>query len=138
MDKNSTGSPYKILIVDDEKAIRLMLCDFLEEKYHVETIENGPAALEVLKDNKYDLVISDINMPGMSGPQLLAEVHRSYPGTKTALITAYNIDEYIKVAKEYLITNIIPKTIPFNFAELESIVNGLLTGGHFRPFKIFK
>ena len=55
-------------------------------------------------------------MPGISGPQLLREVKRRYPGTKTALITAYNIDEYIKTAKDYLITNIIPKTVPFNFA----------------------
>jgi CheY-like chemotaxis protein len=118
---------YKILIVDDEKAIRMMLVDFLENKYTVDTAETADIALEKLQQTHFDLVISDINMPGMNGPQLLSEVRKKYPGTKTALITAYNIDDYIRTAKETLVTNIIPKTVPFNFLELDSIVYGLLT-----------
>ncbi len=124
-------SSYKILVVDDEKAIRMMLYDYLENSYRVEIAENGEQALSLMKKDSYDLVISDINMPGMSGPQLLSEVRKQYSNTKTALITAYNIDEYIKTARDYLITNIIPKTVPFNFAELDSIIHGLLTGDIF-------
>jgi CheY-like chemotaxis protein len=119
---------HRILIVDDEKAIRMMLLDYLENSYEIETAETGDAALKLLKERHFDLVISDINMPGMSGPQLLTEIRSKYPETKTALITAYNIDEYIQAAKEYSITNIIPKTVPFNFAELDFIVRGLVTG----------
>ena len=127
MDKGQK-LPYRILIVDDEKAIRMMLLDYLENRYDVvDTAETGDVAIRRLQEKSYDLVISDVNMPGMSGPQLLAQVRKNYPGTKTSLITAYNIDEYIRVAKEQMITNIIPKTVPFNFMELESIVNGLLT-----------
>jgi CheY-like chemotaxis protein len=122
---------YKILVVDDEKAIRMMLVDFLENKYTVETAETADVALDKLKQTHFNLVISDINMPGMNGPQLLSEVRKNYPGTKTALITAYNIDDYIRTAKETQITNIIPKTVPFNFLELDSIVSGLLTGDIF-------
>ena len=131
MKKQKDLSSYRILIVDDEKAIRMMLFDYLEVIYQVETAETGEQALDLLEKSRFDLVISDINMPGISGPQLLREVKRRYPGTKTALITAYNIDEYIKTAKDYLITNIIPKTVPFNFAELDSIIYGLLTGDIF-------
>lgn len=119
---------HRILIVDDEKAIRMMLLDFLEDYYTVETAETGEAALELLKNGAFDLVISDINMPGMSGPQLLAQIKMRYPSIKTALITAYNVDEYIQAAKEFSITNIIPKTVPFNFSELNFIVHGLVTG----------
>ena len=119
---------YRILIVDDEKAIRMMLLDYLENKYEILTAETGEEALKILEENRFDLVISDINMPGMNGPQLLSEIRVRYPGTKTALITAYNIDEYIKTAKQYSITNIIPKTVPFNFTELDFIVHGLVTG----------
>lgn len=122
---------FRILIVDDEKAIRMMLLDYLEDKYNVDTAETGEVAMAMLENQRYDLVISDINMPGMSGPALLAEIRKSFPSTRTALITAYNIDEYIRIAKENIITNIIPKTVPFNFAELESIVSGLLTGDIF-------
>jgi CheY-like chemotaxis protein len=119
---------YRILIVDDEKAIRMMLFDFLEDYYTVETAETGEAALALLQNGAFDLVISDINMPGMSGPQLLAQVKTRYPAIKTALITAYNVDEYIQAAKEFSITNIIPKTVPFNFSELNFIIHGLVTG----------
>lgn len=120
-----------ILIVDDEKAIRMMLLDYLEDNYHAETAETGEVALARLKERTFDLVISDINMPGISGPELLAKIKKLYPSTKTALITAYNVDEYIQAAKEFSITNIIPKTVPFNFAELDFIVYGLVTGNIF-------
>jgi CheY-like chemotaxis protein len=120
--------PYKILIVDDEKAIRMMLLDYLENSYEVHTADTGARALELMESNTYDLVISDVNMPGMSGPVLLREIRIRFPKTKTALITAYNVDEYINIAKEYQIANIIPKTVPFNFNELGAIIFGLLTG----------
>ncbi len=128
VEKIEDQKKYRILIVDDEKAIRLMLLDYLENKYLVDTADNGDEAIRLLSKTKYDLVISDINMPGMSGPKLLSKVRENYPGTRVALITAYNIDEYIRVAKENSITNIIPKTVPFNFTELDSLVAGLLSG----------
>ena len=122
---------YKVLIVDDEKAIRMMILDYLENRYAVTTAEDADAALAVLAKGKFDLVISDINMPGMNGQLLLKEVRQRYPGTKTALITAYNTDDYIRAINEMSVTNIIPKTVPFNFAELDSIVESLLTGNIF-------
>lgn len=131
MKEQQNNKVYRILIVDDEKAIRMMLLDYLENTYEIETAETGETALEILKKRSFDLVISDINMPGISGPQLLSEIRSNYPRTKTALITAYNIDEYIRTAKESSITNIIPKTVPFNFTELDFIVRGLVTGAIF-------
>lgn len=121
-----------ILIVDDERAIRLMLADYLENSYTVLVAENGAEALSVLETApRVDLVISDINMPGMNGLELLRIVRKQYPSTKLALITAYNIDEYIRLVKSDNLANIIPKTVPFNFAELESVVAGLVTGNIF-------
>lgn len=122
---------YKILVVDDEKAIRLMLLDFLEDKYSVQTADNGDEAWEILSKEHFDLVISDINMPGISGPKLLSDIKKRYPSTRVALITAYNVDDYVRVAKDNTISNIIPKTVPFNFSELDSLVAGLLTGDIF-------
>lgn len=131
MTESTDQKSHSILVVDDEKAIRMMLLDYLETNYEVETADTGETALELLEKRRYDLVISDINMPGISGPQLLSEIRKKYPATKTALITAYNVDEYIRAAKEYSISNIIPKTVPFNFAELDLIVDGLVTGDIF-------
>jgi CheY-like chemotaxis protein len=117
-----------ILIVDDERTIRMMLSDYLENTYEVAGAENGNEALAMLEKRQVDLVISDINMPGMNGIELLHAIRRKYPRIKTALITAYNIDEYVKLAKMESIANIIPKTVPFNFMELDAIVRGLVTG----------
>ena len=118
-----------ILVVDDERAIRMMLADYLENSYTVLVAETGAEALSRLETTpNVDLIISDINMPGMSGIELLRIVRRKYPGIKQALITAYNIDEYIKLVKSECIANIIPKTVPFNFTELETVVAGLITG----------
>lgn len=117
----------KILIVDDEDIIRGMLEAELEESYSVTTAKNAAEALELCKNNTFDLVISDINMPGMKGYDLLAEIKKLYPATKVSLITAYNIDDYVRLAKEHGISNIIPKTTPFNFDELNILVKGLIT-----------
>jgi len=131
MSESNDERKYKILVVDDEKAIRLMLLDFLEDKYLVKTADNGDDAWEMLSKEHFDLVISDINMPGISGPKLLSDIRRKYPSTRVALITAYNVDDYVRVAKDNTISNIIPKTVPFNFSELDSLVAGLLTGDIF-------
>jgi CheY-like chemotaxis protein len=122
---------YKILVVDDEEVIRTMLVDYLENHYDVVCTDNAEDALQKLQKQSFDLVISDINMPGMKGYELLPKIQEKYPKVKTALITAYNIDDYIRLAKEYNICNIITKTTPFNFLELQAVVEGLLTGDIF-------
>lgn len=122
--EQKTGS---VLIVDDEAIIRGMLEVELEQRYTVHTAESAQEAFDVLKQNHVDLVISDINMPGMKGFELLRWVKGNYPSTKTALITAYNIDDYVRMAKENDISNIIPKSTPFNFDEFNSIVYNLVT-----------
>ena len=116
-----------ILIVDDEPIIRGMLELELEEKYRVFTAEDAPTAFAILEENPVDLVISDINMPGIHGFELLNMVRTKHPHVKTALITAYNTDDYVRMAKENGISNIIPKSTPFNFDEFNTIVNSLVT-----------
>lgn len=117
----------RVLIVDDEAIIRDMLEIELEDHYDVMTAENGEQAFSILETNPVDLVISDINMPGMKGYELLRRIKQGFPHTKTALITAYNTDDYIRMAKESDISNIIPKSTPFNFDEFNTIVDSLIT-----------
>ena len=90
----------KILIVDDEQIIRGMLQTELEDNFEVETANNAIKELELCEKNTYDLVISDINMPGIKGYELLNQIKEKYPKTKVALITAYNVDDYVRMAKE--------------------------------------
>jgi len=79
-----------LLIVDDEEHIRDMLSRhfrFLE--YDVITAGNGAEALEKLEKSKFDVVISDIVMPGFSGVELLRVLRDQYPMISTIMITGY-------------------------------------------------
>jgi len=122
---------YKILFVDDEDHILSMLFEYFGEKYSVKTAGSAALALEIMREEEFDLVVSDISMPGMSGTKFLREIHKLYPKTKSALLTSLNIDAYITLARQNSISSIIPKTVPFNFKGLELILDGLLTGDVF-------
>ncbi len=66
-----------ILVVDDEAAIREMLRDYLDQQYIVFTAENGEKALQTYDLQQIDLVIADINMPGMKGYEFLKEAKKA-------------------------------------------------------------
>jgi len=119
---------YKILLVDDDQLIRDMISRFLsmDERYEVATAANGSQALEMLEANPVDLVLSDIHMPGIRGFDLLKIVKQRFPNIKRVLITAYNVEDYLDLALNYDIGNIFVKSVPFNFSELDIILNNLL------------
>jgi len=71
----STADAPRILVVDDEKVIREILSEFLTlEGYVVRSVEDGEKALVELRLRPYDLVISDLKMPRVSGLQLLEKM----------------------------------------------------------------
>jgi CheY-like chemotaxis protein len=73
-------SAHKILVVDDEASIRTTVALLLRSKgYEVSTAENGFDALLQLRDNTPALIVSDLNMPQMSGFEFLSVVRRRYP-----------------------------------------------------------
>src|SRR5712692_3349148 len=70
----------RVLVVDDEPAANKLLSLFLgPPAFHCTTASNGEAALAALQRKQFDAVISDLQMPGISGMELLAEVRRRYP-----------------------------------------------------------
>ncbi|SFR50220.1 two-component system, response regulator FlrC [Marinobacter daqiaonensis] len=80
----------QILIVEDDHDLREALVTTLElAKFRVREAASGEKALEELARAPVDMVVSDVNMPGMSGHELLAEVLRLHPGLPMTLITAY-------------------------------------------------
>jgi len=119
---------YKVLFVDDDPLVRDMIGRYLsmDERYEILVADSGNRALEILETSKVDLVLSDINMPGIKGFDLLKIVKQKYPNVKRVLITAYNVEDYLDLALNYDIGNIFVKSVPFNFSELDIILNNLL------------
>jgi DNA-binding response OmpR family regulator len=89
----SPGS-FHILVVDDRELVRDMLCDLIElDGYRVTSASSGEEALEVLRKTPADLVLVDLQMPGMNGWQLMQEVKGKYPDTFVIVITGYMSEE---------------------------------------------
>ena len=104
----------RILLVDDEPALRDLLREILEEAgYTVATAANGQQALGTLETVAPDLVISDINMPGMDGLALLREIKTRWAELPVMMVTAYGDDERRR-ADEYGALEFITKPVDFD------------------------
>lgn len=93
-----SGTIPVILIVDDDEVIRMLLRQFLEgEGYAVIEAENGPVALETLGGESVDLIILDIAMPGLDGPEICAHICSSMADPPPVLmITALDDEKSIE------------------------------------------
>jgi len=80
----------KILLVDDEEGIQLLYREeFEDDGYTVDSAYNGEDALEIFRKNPPDLVILDINMPGMNGIEVLRQMKEIKPDLPVILSSAY-------------------------------------------------
>ena len=91
MDLAVRQQATRILIVDDDEKVRRLLARILtREGFTCDLAADAAQALEDIEDREYDLVITDVNMPGMSGMELLAEVLVRRPDTSVILVTGLN------------------------------------------------
>jgi len=81
----------RVLVVDDESAARKLLSLILEPAYSCTTASNGAEALVAMQRGRFDAVISDLQMPGMSGMELLVEVRREHP--HVAFLVTTGVDD---------------------------------------------
>ncbi len=87
-----------LLVVDDDLAMREMLASlFVERGFAVQQARSADEALECLRDVEYDVVLSDIKMPGRSGIEMVGEIREMRPETPVVLMTAFgSIDSVIE------------------------------------------
>ncbi|MFI5288379.1 MAG: HD domain-containing phosphohydrolase [Polyangia bacterium] len=111
----------RVLVVDDEKVIREILSDFLTmEGYVVRTVEDGENALRELERRSYNLVISDLKMPGMGGLELLEKIAETKANVLTVIMTGFGtvetaIEAMKKGAYDYILK-------PFKIEEVVHVV----------------
>ena len=95
----------RVLIVEDDKFARQGIIDALPWEEHGMVVageaSNGKAALDILAEQKFDLILSDYSMPGMNGLELLKEVKEKYPDTAFGMITLYESFDIIQKALRY-------------------------------------
>lgn len=114
-----------ILVVDDEHALLDLTCRMLDQRgYHVLRAESGEQALEILKTESIDLLLSDVIMPDMDGYQLAASVQAQYPSIKIQLASGFADNRNMGMVDERLQQNLLPK--PFNSQALLQTVRNLL------------
>jgi len=122
----------RILIVDDEESVRAVAAALLEQSgYATTTIESAEEAIARLQqDPDYDLVLSDIMMPGTDGLTLLDQICTDHPGMPVVMFSAVN--DFTEVTNAFRRGAIDYVLKPFERAELESIVMRAVEHGRLR------
>jgi len=112
--KHPTGSdfPADILLIEDDEEIRQLLFDILSpEGYRVIVSSSGPEGLKLCRANRFDLVITDLGMPEMSGWKVTEEIKKIKPNIPVLLLTGWGTELDQEKLKKSHIDQVIPKPI---------------------------
>ena len=94
-----SGSKIRILVVDDNQCIREILTDLLSRRGHqCESATNGIEAMEKIKQNDFDAVITDLQMPEMDGIVLTRELHEHFSDLPVMIMTGQPDDSWVESA----------------------------------------
>lgn len=114
-----------ILIVDDQKGIRLLLNEvFTKEGYKVYQAANGVEALNYIDSKRIDCVMLDMKIPGMNGLEILKEIGLRNVQIPVFMISAFEEDAMLEEARQLGMTKYFRK--PFNIFEVRDEVNAFL------------
>ena len=122
-----------ILIVDDDQTVRDTLYDLLCDEHLCHAAETAEQALAWLAEDEdfYDIVITDISMPGMSGVELLGHVRQRQPRTSVIIVTGISDEGHAQGLLRLGAYAYVLK--PFKLEQVESIVEGALAESDERP-----
>ncbi len=119
--------PKRILIVDDESTLVFFLKQGLQESgiaCLIDDAATGEQALTKLTYNRYDMLVTDLKMPGINGFTLLEVARSLYPDISIILMTAFGSPEVQEEAKRLNVNGYLTK--PFPTAHLQTIISNLL------------
>ena len=117
-----------ILVVEDEEGVRTILKDILEDGgYKVEVAPNGKKGIKLFQEKKFNLVFTDLGMPGMSGWQVAEEIKKMNGKTKVALVTGWEVDLNNNELKKCGVDLVINK--PFQMNQILGSVKEMMEDG---------
>jgi len=116
----------KILIVEDDEAMRALLKDLLDgEGFHTESVSNGFDALQKIIEASFDLIITDIQMPRLTGLDILPRIKKLQPQTPVIVITAFGSDELYRRSLEKGATGYLEK--PIHIHQLRTLIHKMIS-----------
>lgn len=123
--KNSRSVP-RILIIEDDEEMRSLLKDLLEDEgYQADSANNGSEAFRKLAREHFDLVITDIRMPGLTGLDILPGIRRLQAGIPIIVITAFGSEEVHRRALERGATTYLEK--PVHIHQLRELIHQMIS-----------
>jgi putative two-component system response regulator len=126
MNQPTPTRPFRLLVVDDMEAMRLALEDSLRlQGYEVVTAASGEEALELLRWQRFDLLLTDQAMPGLSGIELAETTARIHPDVPIVLLTGHTDVELAKASLQRGASDFVTK--PVNIRELPIVIERNLT-----------
>ncbi len=123
---NEAAEARKVLVVDDEPDVQVMFEQRMRREVRAGTYElffaqSGHEALEVLHENPgIRLILTDLNMPGMDGMELLGVLGESWPEVQSIVVSAYGDSQRMDEARERGAQAFVVK--PVNFSELKEML----------------
>ena len=115
----------RILLAEDDRAVREFVTRALQHRGHeVFAVENGLEALDALQDREFDILVTDIVMPGMDGIALALKLAKEKPELKILMMSGYSAERQRAHNLEELIHKVLPK--PFTLAEICHAVESVL------------
>ncbi|MBI5216254.1 MAG: response regulator [Ignavibacteriae bacterium] len=116
---------HKVLVVDDEEALRTVLSgELVNEGYKVGTAADGDEAIAIIKQEQFDIVLLDIKMPKVDGFEVLKFIKKDYPAIKVIMLTAFadlkNAIESKKLGAEDFISK------PYDLVDLLTTIERVL------------
>jgi len=121
------GMAYRILLVEDDEDFREPLAILLsQDGYHVQAAVNGQEALEGLAGQSYDIIVSDLRMPGIDGEQLFRRIEREWPhlASRVVIMTAERPTRGFLGQHDGTLVPILHK--PFTPEHLEDVIESVI------------
>jgi PAS domain S-box-containing protein len=115
------GRKARVLVIDDEESVRSVLARTLSQvKHEVTVAENGEEGIRLFKEKEFDIVLTDLGMPGMSGWEVCRMIKQISPRTPVGMITGWGMELGKGKMEEYGLDFLIPN--PFEFNQILKVV----------------
>ena len=127
-----TRTPGRILVIDDDKSARLLLERVLTRAGHsVTLVDSGESGLELLAKDTFDLIITDKNLPGMDGLEVLRLARTKHPRLQAVVITGFPTPETKTSARDLGVFSYVTK--PFGVLDILGTCDGAIAAARGEP-----